>query len=102
MAQTLLALGRLQLDLGGYSKAEPYLRRALAIQQATLGPDHREVAQSLYHLGRLYAERKQYAQARTVLTRAATIQEKVLAPDHPEGERVRRQLAAVTRTTRPS
>jgi hypothetical protein len=37
------------------------LREALAIRQATLGPDHREVAQSLYHLGRLYAERKQYA-----------------------------------------
>ena len=37
-----------------------------------------------------------------MLTRAAAIQEKVLAPDHPEAERVRRQLAAVARTTRPS
>ena len=50
-----------EAGLRRYAEADRLLREALAIRQATLGPDHREVAQSLYHLGRLYAERKQYA-----------------------------------------
>lgn len=33
------------------AEAEPLLRRALAIREQTMGPDHPEVAQTLVHVG---------------------------------------------------
>ena len=41
-------------EQGRYLEAIPLAQRALAIQEATLGPDHREVASALYYLAEAY------------------------------------------------
>src|SRR5882724_11841925 len=50
-------------DQGRYAEAEPLLKRALAIREKALGPDHPDVAMSLNTLAALYQERGRYAEA---------------------------------------
>ena len=40
--------------LGDYAKAEPLFKRALAIREKALGPEHPDVATSLNNLALLY------------------------------------------------
>ena len=68
---------------GRYAEAEPPCKRALAIREKTLGPDHPDTAQSLNTLAEVYGEQGQYAEATRLLKRALAIHEKTLGPDHP-------------------
>src|SRR5712671_6523173 len=61
---------------GRHADAEPLYKRALAIREKALGPDHRDVAQSLHNLGLLYGSQRRYADAEQVYQRALTIREK--------------------------
>ena len=47
-------LAALYNDQGRYADAEPLFKRALAIQEKVLGPDHPDVAVSLNNLANLY------------------------------------------------
>ncbi len=87
-----------------FEQAEPHYRRALAIREKSLGPDHPDVATSLNNLaellklkGRLLTIRKLfinspphqtkhlvYVTAEPLLNRALDIREKALGPDHPD------------------
>jgi tetratricopeptide (TPR) repeat protein len=67
-----------------YTTARGLLERALAIQLATLGADHPEVAATLHSLGFLLRDQVDLAGARTHLERALAIQEATLGPDHVE------------------
>lgn len=60
------------------------LGRALAIVEATRGPEHPDTASALNNLGRLLSDRREFAAARPYYERALAIREKVLGPDHPE------------------
>jgi tetratricopeptide (TPR) repeat protein len=71
-------------DQGQYLKAEPFCRRALAIREKVLGPDHPDVAKSLDYLALLYACRGQYAQAESLYESSLAIREKTLGPEHPD------------------
>src|SRR5512142_2342748 len=53
-----------------YSKAEPLYRRALAIREAALGPDHPDTARSLNNLAELYRAQGQDAEATPLYRRA--------------------------------
>jgi len=66
------------------AEAEPLFRRALAIQERVLGPEHSDVATSLNDLAGLYCDRGQYVQAEPLYQRALSIQEKVLGSAHPD------------------
>ncbi len=68
---------------GRYGEALPLCQRALAINEATLGPDHPDVAASLNNLAALYQAQGQYTEALPLLKRALAIWEKALGPDHP-------------------
>ena len=68
---------------GDYAGAEPLYRRALAIQEKTLGPDHPLVAVDLNDLGSLLQGKGDYAGAEPLYRRAVAIDEKALGPDHP-------------------
>ncbi len=68
---------------GHYALAEPLYKRALAIWEKALGPDHPAVATSLNNLGELYRAQGRYAQAEPLYKRALAIWEKALGPDHP-------------------
>ena len=68
---------------GEYDEALPLAKRALAIREKALGPDHPQVATSLVNLALLYDKKGDYAQAESLYQRALMIYEKALGPDHP-------------------
>src|SRR5271157_2209273 len=68
---------------GDYAGAEPLVRRALAIREKALGPDHPDVAACLNNLASLLRTTGDYAAAEPLFRRALAIAEKALAPDDP-------------------
>jgi len=64
-----------------YAEAEPLFKRALAIDEKTLGPDHQDVGEVLSNLAILYVAQGRYAEAEPLFKRAVLIREKVLGPD---------------------
>ena len=66
-----------------YAEAEPLMRRALAIGEAGLGPDHPSVATSLGNLAGLLRATGRLAEAEPLYRRALAIGEASLGPDHP-------------------
>jgi tetratricopeptide (TPR) repeat protein len=59
-------------------------KRALAISEKALGPDHPDVATSLNNLALLYRNQGRYADAEPLYKRSLAIREKALGPDHPD------------------
>ncbi len=81
---------RLMNDLGvlfdaksRYAEAEPLMRRALAIDEASYGPDHPNVAIRLSNLARLLQDTNRLAEAEPLMRRALAIDEASYGPDHP-------------------
>ena len=69
---------------GRYAKAEPLYKRALAIHEKALGPDHPDVGKYLNNLALLYKTQGRYAKAEPLYRRALAIHEKALGPDHSD------------------
>lgn len=67
-----------------YAEAEALYRRALAIAENAVGPDHPAVAAGLNNLALLYDDRAKYAEADPLYQRALAIREKALGPEHPD------------------
>ena len=84
MARSLNNLALLYDAQGRYAEAEPLYKRALAIREKALGPDHPDVAPSLNNLAALYDPQGQYAQAEPLYKRSQEIREKALGPNHPD------------------
>uniref|UniRef100_A0A7N8XPI0 Nephronophthisis 3 n=1 Tax=Mastacembelus armatus TaxID=205130 RepID=A0A7N8XPI0_9TELE len=53
------------------------------MRQRVLGPDHPDCAQSLNNLAALHTERREYEAAEDMYERALDIRKKALSPDHP-------------------
>ena len=83
-APSLNNLAELYRDQGRYAEAEPLYKRALAIREKALGPDHPDVGTSLNNLAELYRAQGRYAEAEPLYKRALAIREKALGPDHPD------------------
>jgi tetratricopeptide (TPR) repeat protein len=82
---------RLMNDIGGllsakalYAEAEPIYRRALAIDEATFGPEDRSVAISLNNLAILLRDTNRPAEAEPLMRRALAISERIFGPEHPD------------------
>jgi tetratricopeptide (TPR) repeat protein len=71
------------------------VRRALAIREKALGPDHPEVAESLNNLANVYRGRGRFAEAEPLLERALPIREKSLGRGHPLTNATREALDAL-------
>ncbi len=69
---------------GRYAAALHLLKRALCIHQATLGPDHTNVAATLNQMGRALTSLSRYASALPLHQRALDIDEAALGPNHPD------------------
>ena len=69
-----------------------FARRALAIDERALGPNHPGVATDLNNLAELLRAKGDYASAEPLYQRALAIREEKLGPDHPATKRVRRNL----------
>ena len=65
-----------------HAEAEPFSKRALAIYEKTLGPDHPYVATALGNLAELSDDQGRYADAEPLYKRALAIEEKTLGPNH--------------------
>jgi Tetratricopeptide repeat len=81
-----------QGDLDG---ARPLHQRALAIREASLGPDHPHTAISLHSLAVVLHDQGDLAGARALHERALAIRQARLDPDHPDTVGSRQALAAV-------
>ena len=64
-------------------EAEPLMRRALAIDEASFGPEHPEVAIRLNNLALLLKDTNRLGEAEPLMRRALSISEASLGPEHP-------------------
>jgi tetratricopeptide (TPR) repeat protein len=85
------SLGRMQNEIalflnsqGDYAQALPLRQSALAIYDATLGPDHPHTATGLGNLAITYHDLGRPADALPLDERALAITEAALGPDHPD------------------
>ena len=85
--------------LAEYPKAEPLLRRALAIDETSYGPDHPKVATALNNLVLLLMAMNRLGEAEPLMRRALEIDEKSYGPNHPDVAKVLNNLAALLQTT---
>ena len=91
-------LAALYDDQGRYADAEPLYKRALAIREKALGPDHPDVATSLNNLAELYRTRVATPRPSRCSKRALAICEKALGPDHPDVAPSLNNLAVLYKT----
>lgn len=66
------------------TEVEGFYRRALAIQEKTLGPDHPTAATTLNNLAALLDQQGKYGESEPLQRRALGIFEKALGPLHPD------------------
>jgi tetratricopeptide (TPR) repeat protein len=66
------------------SEAEPIYQRALAIDEASLGKDHPNVATDLNNLAGLYQDTNRLKEAEPLMQRALAIDEASFGKDHPK------------------
>ena len=59
------------------------MRRALAIDEKSYGPDHPDVARDLNNLATLLQATNRLGEAEPLMRRALAIDEKAYGPDHP-------------------
>ena len=79
-ARMLDTIGRVHARLGQSDRAEPLMRRALAVRQEHLGADHADIATSLQHLASLQQERGRYKDADPLYAEALEMRRRVLGP----------------------
>ncbi len=84
MAMNLNNLALLYQAQGRYAEAEPLHKRALAIFEKALGPEHPDMALNLYNLALLCQAQDRYAEAEPLHKRALAIFKKALGPEHPD------------------
>jgi hypothetical protein len=83
MAGLLNQEARLLNEMARHKEAEPLYRRALAIDEARLGPNHPNVARHLFNLSNLLRATNRLAEAELFIGRALSIDEATYGPDHP-------------------
>jgi tetratricopeptide (TPR) repeat protein len=99
---TATALNNLALllkDTNRLLEAEPLMRRALAINEASYGTDHPEVAISLNNLASLMYSTNRLAEAEPLMRRALVIDEASYGTDHPNVARDLNNLASLLYAT---
>ena len=89
------ARGLVHRARGDLPSARAELVEALALAEATLGPDNPGVATALINLAGVQAEAGERSAARQALRRALTIRERTLGVDHPDTKRAADEVAAL-------
>jgi tetratricopeptide (TPR) repeat protein len=82
-ARLLNQLGALLFTKALHAEAEPLMRRALAIDEASFGADHPSVARDLNNLARLLQDTNRLAEAEPLYRMALAIDEASFGADHP-------------------
>ena len=84
-------------DKDDFRSAEPLVRRALAIQEKALGPQHPETAVTLNNLASLLLAGGKITMAEATQRRALRILEHNLSPENPRIATARANLADILR-----
>ncbi|MFN6354329.1 MAG: tetratricopeptide repeat protein, partial [Cyanobacteriota bacterium] len=98
-SRLLNQLGLLSLSKAAYGEAEPLMRRALAIDEASYGTDHPNVARHLNNLAQLLQATNRLAEAEPLMRRALAIDEASYGNDHPDVAIDLNNLAALLKAT---
>jgi tetratricopeptide (TPR) repeat protein len=102
-ARLFAILGGLLYARAMHGQAEPLMRRALAISEASYGPDHPDVATDLNNLAGLLLATNRLSEAEPLMRRALSIDEASNGPEHPNVARDLNNLAQLLQdTNRPS
>ena len=91
-ASLLNAVGHYLYRRARYQTVEKLLKRAQAIREQQLGPDHPDVARVLYDLAWLYHREGRYDETETSCMRVLAICEQKLPPGHPDLARILENL----------
>jgi tetratricopeptide (TPR) repeat protein len=78
LATALGGLGTTLVDLGEFARAEPVLRRSLALLEKIAGPDSLETGEAANNLAMVYRKSGNLVQAQAQLERALPLMEKYL------------------------
>ena len=100
--QTAHLFGALALYLqekAEFGLAEPLMRRALAINEASYGTDHPRTAVALNNLAQLLEATNRLAEAEPLIRRAIAINEASFGPDHPQTAVALNNLAQLLQAT---
>jgi len=92
-------LGVMYLTKSLYAEAEPLMRRALAIDEASFGPDHPNVAIRLNNLATLLHHTNRPLETEPLMRRALAIDEANFGSDHPNVAIGLNNLAQLLRAT---
>jgi tetratricopeptide (TPR) repeat protein len=92
-------LARLLYARALYVEAEPHFRRALALDEASLGREHPRVAVMLNNLAQLLQTTNRLVEAEPLMRRALAISETSVGPDHPRVARLLDNLARLLQET---
>jgi tetratricopeptide (TPR) repeat protein len=76
-------LGRLFMNLTRFEEAERLARRGLSTEEATVGPDHPNIALHLNDLAALLYETGRLKEAEPLMRKALTLDQRALGADHP-------------------
>jgi tetratricopeptide (TPR) repeat protein len=83
LATALGGLGATLVDLGEFARAQPVLRRSLALFEKTAGPDSIEAGEAANNLAMVYRKNGEFVQAQAQLERALPLMEKFLGSQSP-------------------
>ena len=98
-AWLLNQVGKRGYALAEYTQAEPLMRRALEIDEASYGKDHPYVAIRLNNLAQLLQVTNRLAEAEPLMRRALEIDEASYGKDHPKVARDLNNLAQLLKAT---
>jgi tetratricopeptide (TPR) repeat protein len=85
--------------LAAWNRAEPLLRRALAIEERVHGPNHPRFARALDSLGVLLHQTNRLPEAEACMRRALSIEKASFGPDHPSVATTLNSLALLLEDT---
>jgi tetratricopeptide (TPR) repeat protein len=92
-------LAELYSAQGRHAEAEPLMRRALAIDEKSFGPDHPNVAVALNNLAVLLHVTNRLVEAEPLMRRALAIFQKSLGPEHHKVANALANLGELLRVT---
>jgi hypothetical protein len=78
-------------------EAEPLMRRALAIDEASFGPEHPNVATDLNNLALLLQDTNRLGEAEPLMRRAVLVMARALGAEHPSTQTVLANYAGLVR-----
>jgi len=96
-AMAMTAVANVLQREGRHDEAEAELRRALALQEDALEPDHSDVAMTRANLANVLLRQGRYDEAEAENRRVLALRERALGPDHPDVAMSRNNLANVLR-----